>query len=211
MAKLPRKKHKIDISAILHKLDVAPSLLLNVGVGQKPHNEAEQFKEWFPDIEIIGFEPQIITFVQRVDDYQGRLYPFGLHKADQLLSLLLTKDQGNTSLLEPKKRLKVVGDGVQLAPFYTLDTFARVVPISRKSFLWMDIEGSELNVLKGGVRTLRSGCIKWVLVEVSKLPRRCGEPSEKSLSSVLSLYGFSKWFEFDETKEFKNVIFKLGG
>ena len=206
-----KKKYQIDISEILAMLKgkgEEPAMLLNVGVGQLPHNEAEQFLEVFPDIQIIGFEPQIKTFLQRAKDYPGKIYPIGLNEKTCLGFLNLTEDQGNTSLLEPEARLKVKSAGTQLAPLFSLDQLHEKLNFPERTFLWMDIEGSEVYALMGAWRTFRSKKVNWVLVEVSNKPRRVGEGTERDTTDILNIHGFEKWFEFDNNPEFKNIIYR---
>ena len=80
-----------------------PQTLFNIGVGPKPHCEAEVFKQIWPKIRIIGLEPNIKTFNERIGDYPGELYPWVLWSTLCIKKLLAVKESsGKSSVLKPR-------------------------------------------------------------------------------------------------------------
>ncbi len=192
-----------------------PKTLYNIGVGHEPHNEAEAFKQLWPDISIIGLEPDLKVFCDRVKDYVGILYPWGLWKENSICEFSISNVHGWSSLLQPHKKWVDNTDGRLyftkgiFISCVTLDHLDKKLGCPPDIFLWMDIEGAELGALEGGRETLASGRIKWIDVEVSHQPRRVGEPSEQMISDYLGQYNYRKTMRYGNAKTFHNVLYEL--
>lgn len=187
-------------------VETQPKTLLNIGVGPIPHNEAVEFKKLWPNIRIIGLEPNPDTFTERVSDYPGELYPWALWSIPCVKVFNVIKClSGQSSLLdfEVGKTCKEI-----LVSCVTLDQLDKALKFPEDIFLWMDIEGSELEALRGGHNLLASGRVKWIDMEVSLQPRRVGEPSEDDLSDYLRQYEFSIYLRYDIGTHFQNVVWR---
>ncbi len=182
-----------------NNIQTAPKVLLNIGVGPRPHCEATVFKKLWPNIRIIGFEPIIGVFKDRITDYPGELYPWALWSVPAIKKLLIVRgNAGKSSLFIPhpewhgKKHFNIGKTCDEaLISCVTLDQLDEAFNHPLDVFLWMDIEGAELEALKGGRSLLTSKRVKWIMVEVSHTNRRIGEPSEDSISTFLKDCGFS--------------------
>ena len=187
-------------------VETQPKTLLNIGVGPVPHSEAKTFRKLWPTMRIVGLEPSPDTFAKRISDYPGELYPWALwsipcDKVFNAMKLL----SGQSSFLDfevtksrPCKKI--------LVSCITLDQLDETLKFPEDIFLWMDIEGAELEALKGGHKLLESGRVKLVNLEVSIQPIRVGEPSEDDLSSYLKQYGFSICLRYDIGTHFQNTV-----
>ena len=192
-----------------------PRTLYNIGVGHEPHNEAKAFKQLWPDIQIVGLEPDLKIFCDRVGEYVGVLYPWGLWKENGLCEFSISSTHGWSSLLPPQEKwvsnTELTFTGGILISCVTLDHLDEKLGRPQDIFLWMDIEGAELGALEGGKDTLASGRVKWIDVEVSHTPRRVGEPSEDMISEYLQRYGYRKMVRYGNAKTFHNVLYELKG
>jgi FkbM family methyltransferase len=104
------------------------------------------------------------------------------------------KEHGSSSILEPGYH-KVVSPSVQFnrkvhVPALTLDKWKKLNPDSCVDVLWLDLQGAELDVLKGGIELLKS--IKLVHVEVSRRPLYEGGVTLNEMDLFLSRLGFKR-------------------
>lgn len=212
-------KNKMTTEEMLEScVGTQPKTLLNIGVGPIPHNEAEAFKELWPEIRIIGLEPHVHVFKQRHGNYPGKLYQWALWSIPCLRTLTVVRQsKGKSSFLEPDERWRGKWSyksekvcSKEIVVCVTMDQLDEALGFPEDIFLWMDIEGSELHALKGGHRLLESGRVKWINLEVSVQPRRLEEPSENDLSNYLKQYGFSICLQYDIGTHFQNTVWRQG-
>lgn len=201
----------MNINNVLSRLDKEPKVLYDIGVGQRPHNEAEQFKKKYPKIEVFGTEPQLDVFLDRVTDYCGKIYPWGLWKYPCLLRLNKTACKGNSSVLGPTERFaKHINITEQeWISCVTLNDFDRACGGKKDEiFLWMDIEGAEYSALCGGIDLLKSGRVRWIYLEVSNERRRSGEPTARHLDSLLANLNYELHWKYDECVGHHNRLYR---
>ncbi len=209
-------KNKITTQEMLERcVETQPKTLLNIGVGPLQHNEAEVFKAKWPEIKIVGLEPNPDTFTERVSGYPGKIYPWGLWSVSCLKTLTMVKEaKGKSSMLEPdpkwKGRWSYKNSKVcrkEVVSCVTLDQLDKALKFPKDIFLWMDIEGAELEALKGGHELLKSGKVKWIDLEIGIQTRRVKEPSEDDISLLLKKYGFSVNMRYSTGSHFGNVVY----
>ena len=203
------------IDLLKSNVQTAPEILLNIGVGPRSHCEAQVFKKLWPNIRVIGLEPNIDVFRDRVADYPGVLYPWALWSTPSVKKLMVVPTHpGRSSLLSPhpqwdgRKNFDIGKTCKEiLISCVTLDQLDEALNFPTGIFLWMDIEGSEFEALKGGRSLLASGRVEWIDMEVSHKTRRVGEPSEDSLSDHLKGYGFSIKCQYNYGTVFHNTLY----
>ncbi len=193
-----------------------PQTLFNIGVGPRQHNEAKSFKELWPEIDIIGLEPNTNTFIDRIVDYPGKLYPWGIWSTSMIKEFkAVLKVSGKSSLLTPHKKWQGQWSYTPkecqniLISCITLDQLDKALNFPKDIFLWMDIEGSELEAIRGGSLLLSSGRVKWIDMEVSHNPRRIGEPNENILAEALKPYHFSLKCKYNSGKAIHNSLYVI--
>lgn len=203
-----------NVAYLLQHVKGKPKTLYNIGVGHEPHNEAKAFQQLWPDITIIGLEPDLKIFCDRVEEYVGILYPWGLWKENAIREFSISSIHGWSSLLSPHSEWVNNANGLNFTKgvfisCVTLDNLDKMMGCPQDIFLWMDIEGAELGALEGGKDALASKRIKWIDIEVSHKPRRIGEPSEVMISNYLKQYGYCKIIGYGNAKTFHNVLYEL--
>ncbi len=115
------------------------------------------------------------------------------------------------SLLKPKKRLEIspitFPHKIQV-PTITLDTWALTYNIDRIDFLWLDLQGCELPVLKASPKVLTQ--VKVIYTEVEFIEAYENQPLYEDVKSWLESQGFTmigKDFQDSPTWFFGNALF----
>lgn len=161
------RRSGISVCLIADLLQWVPDTVVQVGVGCNPEETAVFLDAW-PDVSIIGFEANPQCFNAAVRRYPGRLVQLAVSN-------------------EPKQDVKLFvpprhKDGSSLYAFDALDNphteitnatsldvwFADKPRISRKTLLWLDCEGSELDVLRGASQFVDS--VECINVEMTAKP-----------------------------------------
>ena len=131
-----------------------------------------ELSERFPnDVKIYAFEPSRETFEilkQKVSGIsQVQINNFGF--SDSEAELPLYKDQNHNEMASIYQRdLRGAGvhmDHVETITVRTLDNFTSENNIDQINFLKIDVEGHELEVLKGGKRLLEKSSIDYIQFE----------------------------------------------
>lgn len=160
-----------DIAFLLQKREVKTILDVGANVGFVTY----QFQKRFPQAEIYCFEPNPSVFQQLKQNYANEshihLYRQGI--ADECGELLfnLNANSGTSSFLQPTKyhhdhQARHMLEPI-LSPVITLDRFASESQIDHIDILKLDIEGYELNALKGAGQLLTDQNIDIIYTEVN--------------------------------------------
>jgi FkbM family methyltransferase len=145
---------------------------------------------------ITVFEPLSKNFdvlsqrLQNVNaDIQGYQVALGSKKGTATMYLSSNEAQ-SSSILKPKEHLEhhpdVSFDGTEEVEVDTLDTF----DIGKSNFINIDVQGYELEVFKGGQKTLEQ--IDYVYCEVNRGEMYEGNPMVEELDEFLGEYGFQR-------------------
>lgn len=191
-----------------------PKYFFNVGVGPSKkgsNKEANVVSRIWPGINVIGFEPNIGLFLARSKDYPGTLFPLGIWNTPGPQTMMMTPNKGQSSILQVEKQFEkhlLSSESTKVViNCITLDCLDRALSNPRDIFLWMDIEGAELQALKGGSRLLGSGRVKWIILEVAHVPKRIDQPSGADIKDYLSQYGFQPKQKYDYSPSTHNVLY----
>jgi len=165
---------------------------------------------------ITVFEPLSENFnilsqrLQNVNaDIQGYQVALGSKKGTATMYLSSNEAQ-SSSILKPKEHLEhhpdVSFDGTEEVEVDVLDTF----DIGEANFINIDVQGYELEVFKGGQKTLEQ--IDYVYCEVNRGEMYEGNPMVEELDEFLQEYGFQRvethwpetWYKWGDALYIKN-------
>lgn len=170
--------------------------------GPATGNEAQVLHEHYPDIKVIGIEPNPINCqFQRDNEFPGQLVEGALWNINYV-KLGLTKSDNN---LMGHIREYIDSSSDYPTTSITIDTLSQQYGPFTNSFLWIDIEESEITCLNGAKDLLSNGDIKCISAEtLSK--------TEQNLIDLLIKYGYSVRERFDirETypgRTFMDILF----
>jgi FkbM family methyltransferase len=146
--------------------DIEPvDWLIDIGV-DKPNSEAWHFKKAFPDINIVGVDPNP-SHAAMSAIFPGTFISKACSSYDGILTM-------NAEPKSPTERFLIVSktkesNAEHEIPCVTIDTLDRTHNFSN-ALLWLDVEGHELEILKGSTNTLENK-ITYVFCELrSKSP-----------------------------------------
>lgn len=188
------RRSGISAGLICHHLDWRPDLVIQVGVGLS-HHEVDVFKQEWPDVGFIGFEPHPEIYEKVSIDYPGRLH-----------RLAIGEEAGSSTLYHPPNHK----DSASMFPFYqrgrkqsyhlvrqvTLDDELMSQALPPHILLWLDCEGSELGALRGAPQLLNH--TQFINVELTAKPCREGWCSSVEVHTLLSQSGF--WLQWLHTQ-----------
>ncbi len=167
----------------------------------------------WPQGTIYAFEPVPELFKQLIENTKGynNIHSFPIALSDKVGEATLHVSSGAStaasSLLEPYQ-YKVKRPEVQFTPFKvpttTLDIWAQEQGINHIDFMWLDMQGHELTVLKASPKIFST--VKALLIEVSLTERFKKNPLYDDVRSWVEQHGF-KAVQEDIPKHDKINIF----
>jgi len=154
----------------------------------------------FPNLTLVGFEPDKdeCARLDRMSNEQRIFFPVAVGERDETRTLHLTRSPECSSLLLPnveffgkfhdtEKSVEVVADKeVQVV---SLDKYLPSSGISQIDFLKLDVQGVELEILRGSGSFLRSG-ILGMLIEVEFSPIYQNQPLFADVDNFTRTYSF---------------------
>jgi FkbM family methyltransferase len=171
-----------------------------------------------PVTKLIGFEPDKAECARlnRSSRPEERYVPLALHRYTGRTTLYRTADPACSSFYEPDQELVArYPEGLQCirragrrtVPVVALDDWAERHAVADISFLKIDTQGSELDILKGAAKTLTQ-CVG-VQVEVVFSPLYHGQPLFADVDRWLRRRGFTFW-QFTELTSYSQTGAPLG-
>ncbi len=155
-----------DIARAMPAYDVQTIFDVGANVGQS----AIRYAHRFPAADIYCFEPVGGTFLQLQHNVKGnrRIHcsrlALGAHSGSGQMAVSAKSD---TSFLMPAASQGSAVSNMEEVEVATLDEVCNARKVGQVSYLKIDTEGGDLDVLKGGERLLRSQQIDFVEVEAS--------------------------------------------
>lgn len=182
------KVNRRSVNAVIEYIQLirwAPEAIYFVGVGTGCE-DAVAFREQYPESTIVGFEPNPDSF-KNLTSFPGWLHQTALGDESSIKTLYYRRHWKNgSSLYRPDDSKRV-----QTAPVsvHRLDEYKTS---SVKTLLWVDAEGYELEIFKGGRRFLED--VEVVNVEMTGMPRGDGWAYPIEIHRELVSQGFSQAF-----------------
>jgi FkbM family methyltransferase len=139
------------------------------------------------------------------------VYPLALSDKDGYTEMFISsgRSDGSSSIMQPKEHLNIHPDvhfdKKITVPTVTIDTWAQSNNISKIDFLWLDLQGHELAVLKASPTILKT--VKVIHTEVSLVENYEGNPIYKDLKDWLHTWGFKVAKEAIAWSDGGNVLF----
>jgi FkbM family methyltransferase len=180
------------------------SLPVIFDVGAHTGETVVQYKKIFPSAIVYAFEPFPDSFhvlqqkIQRVKETQ--CFNLGFSNASGRLRMSVNRSTSTNSLLSTDPRaIETWNDtnvtdtvGSVSVEVITLDEFLAVHPeIDTIDVLKLDTQGSEYNILQGGVNTARAGKIKLIYTEIIIMPTYIGQRQIDETLKLLRDNGFT--------------------
>lgn len=173
----------------IHDQGIPIRFLIDCGPGT-PNSEAWDAKRLWPAIEIAGCEPQPQRYLILQEAlYPGWLWKYGLSDKTKRGTLKVFGAELNAGL--HWDRPCTLESEIMLV---TLDWLMAARPDLSDAILWLDIEGSEKDVLCGATETLKRTTA--VVVEVWPVVPCDGWCTAAEVADILSSAGFKKAKEF---------------
>ncbi len=169
-----------------------PTDFWQVGVGSL-HKcpEAAYIKATWPDVRIIGFEPDPRNYkAQLGDNYPGTLVNKACWNHNGTMPFFSRDARPSSGIIprlgDDKKDFEKIEVNCVM-----LDTFAETLdPPPRLIVLWADCEGAELEMLRGASHLLEKQQIIAINAEICRLGVFFGGPSPSDVHLFLTGYGF---------------------
>ncbi len=158
---------KYDLNYKLHRID----LKLIFDVGANLGQTALKFASDFPNAKIYSFEPVASTYRKLVENTRQNssvsAFPiaFGDKNEKVEISIFDEKDSGLNSLVDVNMN-RSESSKKETITVRTIDDFVTENKIEKIDLLKIDTEGFEINVLNGATKSMETGKIKMIYVEV---------------------------------------------
>jgi len=152
----------LSLSEDLKRAGIEPEVIMDIGanIGQS----AYEFYFTWPSVKVYCFEPVKTTFgelssnTDSLENVSCHRVAIGNQEGEATIHV---HDQSGMSSLSVEE-----GSRTERVPVTTLDRIADQMGIDQIDLLKVDVEGHEMNVLKGANKMLSQGNINSVLVEV---------------------------------------------
>jgi FkbM family methyltransferase len=198
---VPSQSKQRSLADLLARKQVALSFnVLDIGalplegVNEPVHGLLECFPS--SRISALEIDPALCEKLNRQARPGMRYYPCALGRREETRILYETAHSMCTSLYEPDERYLAAFNNLQdmrlmrrsEVQTISLETFIRTHDIGALDFIKMDIQGAELDVLKGGETALPS--VLAVICEVEFVPLYKGQPLYGDIDAYLRSRGF---------------------
>lgn len=199
------RRSGISVCSIAHLLGWHAEWIYQVGVGTL-HEETVVMRETWPGVQMIGFEPCQRSYRQRLmgEVELGRQYKqvgdrhYDSKFPGQLYNLAISDYDGVGQLSVPHKHRDAATlhklldeDRVQYTETVQVKRLDSVFPDGPESghiLLWLDCEGSELAVLRGGEEFVKK--VEMINIELTSNPTIHDNPHPLEIHRWLSDHGF---------------------
>ena len=183
-----------ELAPLLEVINEAKTL---IDVGSNKGQFSILARKFFPDIEIHSFEPQIEELnIQKkiLGNKNINYYNFALGDEDKELNLYITKRKDSSSLLKPIQTIssKYLTKEIRKVSVKKLDKILALRNIKRPSILKLDVQGFELEVLKGSLEIFKM--IDYIITEVSFIEIYENQVMENKLLDFI----YSKKFKLEK-------------
>ncbi|NJK64943.1 MAG: FkbM family methyltransferase [Synechococcaceae cyanobacterium SM2_3_1] len=186
----------------IDQLDLTMCIIGSRKVGPEDQLYSQGWHVFAPNLRVIGFEPdqqacdvlnQEAASLSWVEEH----FPLALAETDGLVPFYITRNPACSSLYKPNEpllnRFKGLRDQVELKKedvlaVISLDQFCDFYEINKVDVIQLDVQGADLNILRGGLKTLTQ--VLSITVEVEFSPLYEGQPLFADVDIFLRNQGF---------------------
>ena len=180
--------------------DLKPDIVIDGGanIGQW----ALELHKAHPQLEVWSFEPleksrKLLELQASKRSSVWKVFPFAIGKEEGKKRLnIASNEQMSSSFLNPsfhtRLRPDILFDDTEEVSVVTLDSIRQDLIRFESIFLKLDIQGSELDAILGGLRILDK--VSMIEIESSFTPLYEGETAHHELISSIKALGFTPWF-----------------
>jgi len=202
MASYLFRRSGISVGIVADWIGWTPDAVYSVGVGQH-HEEIDVMKESWPGCRFAGCEPHPLIYRSEKDKFPGVLSHVALSDYVGTGMLYTKATHKDGSSLRPHEQMEREHYDTIEVPVSTLDSLWGK-PIGNHVLLWIDCEGSEAAVLRGGPRFLRG--VEAVNVEMTPNPHGFGWDTPKDIHNLLKGYGFlQQWIHTQRAGQYDAI------
>ena len=165
-----KKKLNLSFDEIYKKKFKNPIIF---DVGANEGQSVKRFNLIFPKCIIHSFEPIKSCFNNIKNSYSGKRFlinNFALGERKGKKNFFINKYLGTSSLLKINKKYKELNGNKVVnnlnIKIMTLDQYVNLNKIKKIDILKIDVQGYEINVLKGAKKSLKKGMIKFIELEI---------------------------------------------
>lgn len=189
----------------LQDMGIAPATVLDIGANRGMF--ARCIRRVFPDAEMFAFEPLLHCFAELLELEKTtpllRCYPYALGDKNGTATLYRSSYDYSSSMLpmgELHKQIfpRSATTSEETVELRTLDSIAADLPLRRPVLMKIDVQGYELAVLRGAIRTLQQ--IDYVVCEISLRPLYEGQTKPEDVHAVLQSAGLMRATVVDELR-----------
>jgi FkbM family methyltransferase len=186
-----------DVQDILRtELKVRTIIDAGANIGQS----VGKFRRAFPSADIYAFEPVSSVFQRLLENTRGlehvHLFPIALGSVAGKASIHLRAHDTTHTLVEVDDALSLESVDVE-----TVDRVCQAQALSRIDLLKIDVEGFDLEVLKGAENMLRTSAVRFVLVECGFDPADERHVLFDSIRDYLQPFGYRLFGIYDQQLE----------
>ena len=172
--------------------------LLEIGAAIVGDNKEPFYKllEYFPSSKIIGFEiEKDVCEKMNANAEKGvKYYPYALGKTNEKRNLYITQHPMCSSLYKPNESLISLYNNFEAAYLknqtevetISLDYFVDQNKIDAIDFIKIDVQGAELDIIKGGKKSLEN--VLQIVCEVEFIPHYENQPLFGDVCNYLEKY-----------------------
>lgn len=173
------------------------------------------FKQMYPKSTIYAFEPvmgqqlegrslQDISIGHKAKDWSNiRVIPYALGNKTEIKKIYLTNHPEHSSLLKPTTKKIIQEADITVI---SVDDWAKQEDIKRIDIVKLDLQGNELNALKG-MENFLIKTIKAILLEVSFENDYENTPTLYDIGEYLETYGFKLFQLYEISHKQANALF----
>jgi len=174
-----RRRSGSAVYSYCYYVNYRPRMIWQAGVGVH-HTETSIFKQYWPEVHIRGFDP-----LMPVDPYPGEFEQVALGESVGHVTFYAKNPHNDGSTMKPPPR-----ESKKYKPMEVWQTrLDNWTPLHRHNLLWLDCEGSELEVLRGAMGIIRS--FQVINVEMTGKPDDgAGWNRPEDVHQFLATHGF---------------------